>query len=80
MLLFEWGSMQCKYRTGTGVGGKCALKLYGGACTDGNMKRCVSRGQNTPEYAAELAARAERSHPSTAKRVSGCCDSARNYI
>jgi hypothetical protein len=58
----------------------CKIKLYGGHPYIGNCIECVSRNQNNPQHAAELAARAERSHPSTAKRVSGCCDSARNYI
>jgi hypothetical protein len=58
----------------------CGLGMYGGRPSHGTCALCVERGQNNPQHAAELAARAERSHPSTAKRVSGCCDSARNYI
>lgn len=57
----------------------CALGLYGGKPSHGTCQVCISKGQNTPEYAAELFARAERTHPSSAPRVSGCCDSARNY-
>jgi len=60
--------------------GLCGLGYYGGKVTVGTCNQCIERGQNNPQHAAELAARAERSHPSTAKRVSGCCDSARNYI
>jgi hypothetical protein len=70
------GSMQCKYRTGIGTSGRCQLRLYGGACTNGNMKRCIGAGQNNPEYAKELFARAERAHPSNRPRISGCCDRA----
>jgi hypothetical protein len=58
----------------------CALGMYGGRVEDGGCRACIAKGQNNPEYKKELAARAERSHPSTAKRVSGCCDSAKNYI
>jgi hypothetical protein len=58
----------------------CGLGMYGGKPSHGTCKLCIERGQNNPQHAAELAARAERSHPSTAKRASGCCDSARNYI
>jgi hypothetical protein len=57
----------------------CNLGMYGGKPSHGTCKLCIERGQNNPEHAAELAARAERSHPPTAKRVSGCCDSAQNY-
>jgi hypothetical protein len=58
----------------------CGLGMYGGKPSHGTCKLCIERGQNNEQHAAELAARAERSHPSTAKRVSGCCDSAKNYI
>jgi hypothetical protein len=40
----------------------------------------MEKNQNNEAYAKELFAKAERSHPPTAKRVSGCCDSAKNYI
>jgi len=46
--------MTCKYRKGTGTSGKCSLGIYGGSCTDGNMKRCIGAGQNNPEYAAKI--------------------------
>jgi hypothetical protein len=58
----------------------CKLGMYGGMPSHKICLHCIESGQNNQEYAEELAARAERSHPSTAKRVSGCCDSARNYI
>ena len=57
----------------------CALGLYGGRPSHGTCSRCVERGENNPAFAAQLAARAERSHPATAARVSGCCDSGLNY-
>jgi hypothetical protein len=60
--------------------GKCALKFYGGTPTQNDCKKCINARQNNLKHFFELAARAERSHPSTAKRVSGCCDSAKNYI
>jgi hypothetical protein len=58
----------------------CALGLYGGKPSHGTCRLCVERGENTPEFAAQLATRSERSHPATVARVSGCCDSAKNYI
>ena len=58
----------------------CNLGMYGGKPSHGTCKVCIERGQNNESYAKELFAKAERSHPSSAPRVSGCCDSARNYI
>jgi len=58
----------------------CSLGLYGGKPFVGNCNSCIERGENTPEFAAQLASRSERSHPATAARVSGCCDSAKNYL
>ena len=67
----------CKYRTArSGLSSICELGLYGGKVTDGTCRRCISKENNTPEYAAELFARSERSHPSGVKRLSGCCDRA----
>jgi hypothetical protein len=58
----------------------CKLGMYGGMPSKGICERCIERGQNNEEYAKELFAKAERSHPSGVARISGCCDSARNYI
>jgi hypothetical protein len=58
----------------------CGLGMYGGKPSHGTCKLCIANNQNNPQHAAELFARAERSHPSTAKRVSGCCDSALNPV
>jgi hypothetical protein len=58
----------------------CALGLYGGKPSHGTCKVCIAKGQNNPEYAKELFEKAERTHPSNRARISGCCDSARNYI
>jgi hypothetical protein len=58
----------------------CGLELYGGKPSHGTCAQCMARGENTPEFAAQLAERSERSHPATAARVSGCCDSAKNYL
>jgi hypothetical protein len=58
----------------------CNLGMYGGKSSHGTCKVCIEKGQNNEAYAKELFAKAERSHPSSAPRVSGCCDSARNYI
>jgi len=69
--------MDCKFWSQTHP--VCLLGIYGGMPSHGTCKLCMERGQNNPEHAAELAARAERSHPPTARKVSGCCDSAKNY-
>jgi hypothetical protein len=58
----------------------CSIGLYGGIPYIGNCLNCVDKKQNTEAYASELFTKAERAHPSSAPRVSGCCDSARNYI
>jgi hypothetical protein len=55
---------------------ECALGLYGGRPSAGTCLRCLGKGENTPEFAAALFARAERSHPSARRRISGCCDRA----
>jgi len=57
----------------------CSLGFYGGSPFLGNCLACIHLGHNTPEYAAELKARSATAHPAAAGRVSGCCDSARNY-
>lgn len=56
----------------------CALKLYGGKPSHGTCKVCIAKGQNNEVYAKELFEKAERTHPSSRPRVSGCCDSALN--
>jgi hypothetical protein len=73
--------MNCPHiTTSTKEYNACALGMYGGKPSHGICKVCIEKGQNNEEYAKELFAKAERSHPSSAPRVSGCCDSARNYI
>jgi hypothetical protein len=73
--------MICKHITlSTKEYNVCGLNLYGGKPSHGTCKVCIERGHNNEEYAKELFAKAERTHPSSAPRVSGCCDSARNYI
>jgi len=57
----------------------CGLGLYGGKPSHGTCSRCIEHGENTPEFAQALNARAEQSHPSSQRKISGCCDSARNY-
>jgi hypothetical protein len=39
----------------------------------------MAKGENTLEFAQALKARAEQSHPSSQRKISGCCDSAQNY-
>jgi hypothetical protein len=73
--------MNCEHiTTSTKEYNACNLGMYGGKPSHGTCNLCIERGQNNPQHAAELAARAERSHPPSARKVSGCCDSARNYI
>jgi hypothetical protein len=57
----------------------CGLGLYGGRPSHGTCARCVERGENIPEFAQALSERAEQSHPSSQRKISGCCDSAKNY-
>jgi hypothetical protein len=57
----------------------CALGLYGGRPYLGNCNTCIQSGQNTEDYAKTLFDKAERSHPSSKAKISGCCDSAKNY-
>jgi hypothetical protein len=57
----------------------CNLNLYGGKPSHGTCARCIERGENNEGFAKELFAKAEQAHPSTAFKISGCCDSAKNY-
>lgn len=74
--------MTCTHQSRTRDRGQftCALGLYGGKPWLGNCVACINAGENTPEFAAALLAGAKLSHPPTAKRISGCCDSAENYL
>lgn len=58
----------------------CKLGLYGGQVTLGDCKLCIEKGNNNEEYAKQLFDRVKKTHPSGVARISGCCDSARNYI
>jgi hypothetical protein len=40
----------------------------------------MEQGENTLEFAQALIARSEKSHPLSQRKISGCCDSAKNYI
>ena len=68
--------MNCGYFINQG----CQLGLFGGKPHAGNCRECVKSGENNPEYAAKLFAAREISHPSSAPKVSGCCDSAENPV
>ena len=57
---------------------RCRLGLYGGRGWLGNCQACQKAGENTPEFAAALFSRAGKAHPSDKKKISGCCDDARN--
>jgi hypothetical protein len=57
----------------------CKLGLYGGMPSHKICERCISNNENNEAFAKELFAKAEQAHPSTAPKISGCCDSAKNY-
>lgn len=57
----------------------CKIGMYGGHPYIGNCLSCIKESQNNKEYAKNLIETLERSHPSRANKVSGCCDSAKNY-
>jgi hypothetical protein len=59
---------------------KCSLGFHGGYPTAETCRECIERGWNTEENAKELMERYMVSHPPLIEQVSGCCDSARNYI
>jgi hypothetical protein len=60
--------------------GKCELGLHGGFPHTGNCIACINSNENNKEYAEKLFSNYEKSHPPTARKISGCCDSAKNYI
>jgi hypothetical protein len=72
--------MTCPHATPHKEFNACALNLYGGKPSHGTCAQCIAKGQNNEAHARELFAKAERTHPSSRARISGCCDSARNYI
>lgn len=59
--------------------GRCKLGYHGGKPLPGNCMACVNAGENTIEFSRYMDEIREKSHPSSAPRVSGCCDDARNY-
>jgi hypothetical protein len=54
----------------------CALGWYGGKPWLGNCNQCMAAGRNTLEAKAAADSRADRAHPSSLARLSGCCDRA----
>jgi len=61
-------------------GFKCTIGLYGGFPYIGNCLKCLEGGQNNAEYVQSLESTRRASHPQERSLVSGCCDSAENYI
>ena len=57
----------------------CAIGLYGGRPWIGTCNSCIKAGENTEAFVQELAARFNKTHPASAKKISGCCDSVTNY-
>jgi hypothetical protein len=70
--------MTCPHQSRTRDRGAftCALGWYGGHPFLGNCRSCIANGRNTPEARANADAKAERTHPSSKPRLSGCCDRA----
>jgi hypothetical protein len=71
--------MNCKYRNEK-EHPVCKLGMYGGMPSNNICNYCINNNQNNEEYAKQLFLLAEISHPSNKPRISGCCDSAKNYI
>lgn len=67
--------IECQHFDGT-----CRLGLFGGKPHQGNCKACIEFGENNQEYANSLFASYQNSHPLSKSRISGCCDSAQNYV
>ncbi len=58
----------------------CGLGYYGGFPDVDTCVKCIKNKWNTKERAEELFELEKKTHPQTVDRISGCCDSARNYI
>ena len=67
--------MTCQYLP---TARKCSLGLYGGNPHPVNCEACMRAERNNPEFAKELFAKHELTHPPNVRKVSGCCDSAEN--
>ena len=72
--------MTCQYQSRNGKTGafSCVLGMYGGNPYLRNCQQCAEAGENTPEFAKRLFDGLEKTHPQHVRRVSGCCDDARN--
>lgn len=57
----------------------CKIGMYGGHPYIGNCISCIKNNENNKEYSNKLLKILDRSHPSNVQKVSGCCDSAKNY-
>jgi hypothetical protein len=70
--------MICPHQFRTSDRGKflCGLGWFGGHPWLGNCKECITAGRNTPEAKKLFDAKTELAHPSSRKRISGCCDRA----
>jgi hypothetical protein len=67
--------IKCEY-----LNNGCKLGWYGGNPTIQNCKTCIAAERNSKESKIKSDFISIISHPPTARKVSGCCDSARNYI
>ena len=67
--------IKCEY-----LNNGCKLGWYGGNPTIQNCKTCIAAERNNKESKIKSDSISITSHPPTARKVSGCCDSAKNYI
>jgi hypothetical protein len=70
--------MNCKFRNEKTYP-ICNLGMYGGMPSYRVCEKCISNNENNEEYAKQLFLKYEKSHPINISKISGCCDSAKNY-
>jgi hypothetical protein len=58
----------------------CLLNYHGGFPSNDTCIDCIKSELNNEKSAKTLFEKYEKSHPAGVDRISGCCDSARNYI
>jgi hypothetical protein len=68
--------ISCKFL----LNSKCLIGWYGGNPTEKNCHFCIASERNNENAKAASDLLLEKSHPSDKPRISGCCDSAKNYI
>ncbi len=71
--------MKCNFRNEK-TNPVCSLGMYGGMPSYKMCEKCISSNENNEDFANEIKQRFSISHPKAAKKISGCCDSVKNYI